>query len=471
MTDLDAITLRNDARQGEFMLNAVFKFTGRFVSYPSEAAHIAHVLWCVHTHLMDCWESTPRLAFLSPEPGSGKTRALEITELLVPNAVQTVNVSPAYLFRRVSKEGGATILYDEIDTIFGPKAKENEDIRGFLNAGHRRGASFGRCVITGKTIETVDTPAYAAVALAGLGWLPDTILSRSIVVRMRRRRNDEQVEQYRARLHQGEGRNKFDAIAVWARGNAERLSGSWPKLPPEIQDRDADVWEPLIPIADAAGGDWPSRARAAAVELVRAGKERDASVGVRLLADLRTIFGQSETLCTKEIIRHLIELDESPWGDMKGRQLDDRGLAQRLKHYGIKSKNLKVDGSVVKGYSRLDLHDAWERYLPALPDKSATSATSATEANISGSAVAQVAQLAGNGGEVSRHQCQYCGKYGETLECHYGRTAVRLHRQCQDAWRADYDARNGVGLDIPPFLDRRSELSSTPLDANSRQRT
>jgi hypothetical protein len=84
MTDLDAITLSNDARQGEFMLNAVFKFTGRFVSYPSEAAHIAVVLWCVHTHLMDCWESTPRLAFLSPEPGSGKTRALEITELLVP---------------------------------------------------------------------------------------------------------------------------------------------------------------------------------------------------------------------------------------------------------------------------------------------------------------------------------------------------------------------------------------------------
>jgi len=449
MTDLDAITLSNDARQGEFLLNAVFKFSGRFVSYPSEAAHIAHVLWCVHTHLMDCWESTPRLAFLSPEPGSGKTRALEITELLVPNAVQTVNVSPAYLFRRVSNEGGATILYDEIDTIFGPKAKESEDIRGFLNAGHRRGASFGRCVITGKNIETVDTPAYAAVALAGLGWLPDTILSRSIVVRMRRRRQDEHVEQYRARLHEGEGRKTFDAIAVWARGNAERLSGSWPELPPEIQDRDADVWEPLIAIADAAGGDWPKRARAAAVELVRAGKERDASIGVRLLADLRTIFGVSEALSTKEILRRLIELDESPWGDIKGRQLDDRGLAQRLRHYGIKSKNLKLDGSVVKGYSSLDLHDAWERYLPALADKSAKSATSAIQANVSGSAVAQVAQLAGNEGGVSRDQCEYCGKYGQTQECHYGRTVVRLHRQCQSAWRVDYEIRSRDGLDNP----------------------
>src|SRR5262249_15948725 len=156
-------------------------------------------------------------------------------------------------------------------------------------------------------------------------------------------------------------------------------SGSWPELPPEIQDRDADVWEPLIAIADAAGGDWPNRARAAAVELVRAGKERDASIGVRLLADLKTVFGQSEALSTKEIPSRLIEVDESPWGDIKGRQLDDRGLAQRLRHYSIKSKNLKLDGSVVKGYSRLDLHDAWERYLPTLADKSATSATSAIQ--------------------------------------------------------------------------------------------
>ena len=227
------------------------------------------------------------------------------------------------------------LSYDEIDTIFGQKAKENEDIRGFLNAGHRRGASFGRCVITGKTIETVDSPAYSAVALAGLGWLPDTILSRSIVVRMRRRRNDEHVEQYRARLHKGEGRKTFDAIAVWARGNAERLSGSWPELPLEIQDRDADVWEPLIAIADAAGRDWPTRARAAAVELVRAGKERDASIDVRLLADLRTVFGQSEGLCTKEILRRLIELDEPPWGDLKrsaNRRSRLGAAAQALRH-------------------------------------------------------------------------------------------------------------------------------------------
>lgn len=136
---------------------------------------------------MDKWETTPRIAFLSAEPASGKSRALEITETLVPHPVTAVNVSPAYLFRKIGNDEGATILFDEIDTVFGPKAKENEEIRGLLNAGYRRGAVAGRCVVRGRTIETEEIPAYSAVALAGLGWLPDTILSRSVIVRMRRR--------------------------------------------------------------------------------------------------------------------------------------------------------------------------------------------------------------------------------------------------------------------------------------------
>jgi hypothetical protein len=176
--ELDGLVIEIDAHQGKRMLAEVHKFLGRFVSYPSDHAHTAHALWCAHTHLMDKWESTPRLALLSAEPASGKTRALEITELLVPNPVTAVNVSPSYLFRKVGCGDGATILYDEIDTVFGPKAKENEEIRGLLNAGHRRGAVAGRCVVRGKNIETEEIPAYSAVALAGLGWLPDTILSR-----------------------------------------------------------------------------------------------------------------------------------------------------------------------------------------------------------------------------------------------------------------------------------------------------
>ena len=251
---------------GAELLAEVLAFTKRFVSYPSDAAAVAHVLWIAHAHMMDEWETTPRLALLSPEPASGKTRGLEITALLVPRPVEAVNVTPSYLFRKVADEAGRpTILYDEIDTVFGPKAKENEEIRGLLNAGHRIGAVAGRCVVHGKTVTTEEIPAYCAVAMAGLGSLPDTILSRSIILRMRPRRGDEHVEPYRQRLHAPEGHVLRDKIEDWA----GTVNITWPDMSKGIEDRDADVWEPLLAVADAAGGAWSDRARVAAVALLR----------------------------------------------------------------------------------------------------------------------------------------------------------------------------------------------------------
>ncbi|MDO8876785.1 MAG: DUF3631 domain-containing protein [Pseudolabrys sp.] len=363
------------AQKGQRMIEEVYNFLGRFVSYPSDYAKTAHALWIIHAHLMEKWDSTPRLAFLSAEPASGKTRALEITELLVPNAVCAVNVSPAYLFRKVGCGEGATILFDEIDTVFGPKARENEELRGLLNAGHRRGAVTGRCVVRGKEIFTEEIPAYAAVALAGLGWLPDTILSRSVIIRMRRRCIDETVEQFRRRIHASQGHELRDQIEAWA--NVTEVS--WPEMPGEIQDRDADVWEPLIAVADAIGGDWPARARRAGVALVAASKNLEPSLGIQLLADLREVFSGSDEMSSKAILYALNSLEESPWGTLRGKPMDERGLANHLKEYGVKSRSIRIGGSTPKGYRRDDLYEVWNRYLPAIPDKSATFATSATE--------------------------------------------------------------------------------------------
>lgn len=366
----EAVKVAVDAARSPLadLLAETHRFLGGFVAYPSPEAHTAHVLWIAHAHVMDAWESTPRIAFLSPEPGSGKTRALELTELLVPRPVEAVNVTPAYLFRKVADEAGRpTILFDEIDTVFGPKAKDNEEIRGLLNAGHRRGAVAGRCVVKGKIVETEEIPAYCALALAGLGGLPDTILSRSIVVRMRRRAPGETVEPYRRRVHGAAGEALRDQLAAWAQHAEPVLTRAWPEMPAGITDRDADVWEPLLAIADAAGGDWPERARVAAVALVALSKAGTPSLGVRLLADLRTIFDatQLDQLSTEQILEKLHAIIESPWGDLRGKPLDPRGLARRLKDYDVKPTTIRLAMSTPKGYRRCDLHDAWSRYLPA----------------------------------------------------------------------------------------------------------
>src|SRR5262245_28367983 len=202
------------------LLNDVHAFLGRFVIYPSKEAHDAHVLWIAHTHVMDAWESTPRIAFLSPEPASGKTRAIEVSELLVPNPVEAINVTPAYIFRKVGDQenGLPTILHDEIDALFGPKAKEHEDIRALYNAGHRRGAVVGRCVVHGKKVALEEISAFSALALAGLGWLPDTLLSRSVIIRMRRRASYEKITPFRRRVYTKEGNGLRAQLAAWAAG-------------------------------------------------------------------------------------------------------------------------------------------------------------------------------------------------------------------------------------------------------------
>ena len=376
-------------------LDDVLTYLKRFVAYPSAHAAVAHALWVVHTHLMDAWESTPRIAFLSPEPGSGKSRALEACELLVPRPVNAVNVSVAYLFRKVGDEAGRpTILYDEVDTVFTAKG-ENEDIRGLLNAGHRKHSVVGRCVVYGKRIETEETPAYCAVALAGLGDMPDTILTRSVVIRMRRRAPTERIEPYRRRDVEAQADDLRGRIEAWAAQVFDSMVMARPAFPVGVEDRNADVWEALLAVADAAGGSWPEQARSAAAALVAQSRQSTPSLGLRLLADLHTVFGNSDRLGTDAILKALHAMDEAPWPDLRGKPLDARGLASRLKPYSVTSKNLRGDGVVLKGYDRADLMDPWARYLPQSPQEAATPATPAT----GGADVAHVADVADSGHE------------------------------------------------------------------------
>lgn len=375
---------------GAELLDDVRDFLARFVIHPDAHALNAHTLWIGHSWLMDAWESTPRIAFLSPEPGSGKSRALEVTEPLVPRPVHAVNTTPAYLFRKVSDPDGApTILYDEIDTVFGPKAKDNEDIRGMLNAGHRKGAIAGRCVVRGKIVETEDLPAYCAVMLAGLDDLPDTIMSRSVVVRMRRRAPNETVEPWRPRINGPDAAKLHVRLVEWSTAVRGTATDTWPEMPNGVEDRAADVWEALLAVADLAGGHWPMTARVTAVTLVTASKGRAPSIGVMLLRDLRTVFTTqaAERLSTESILTELKGMEEAPWGVIRrGEPLDARGLAQRLKKYDICPELQRVDGEVSRGYTRAQLEDAWARYLDndvgTPPQEPVTAVTAATSGRL-----------------------------------------------------------------------------------------
>jgi Protein of unknown function (DUF3631) len=351
------------------VLTSIYKFLGRFVAYPSDHAQRAHTLWIAHTHAMELWYSTPRIAFLSPEPSSGKTRALEVSEVLVPRPVEAINATPAYLFRKVSDPDGLpTILFDEIDTLFGAKAREHEEVRAILNAGHRRGATAGRCVVKGKQIETEELPAFCAVALAGLGHLPDTILSRSVVIAMRRRAPTEHVEPWRRREVLQEGDSLRGRLAEFASAMCA-THVEWPTMPANVTDRDADVWEALLVCADAAGGEWSEKAREAACALVADAKRNPVSLGLRLLTDIRLIFKDrdyAEGMRTVDLIPALLALEDAPWSSLRRGPLEASYLAKLLRPYQIQPEQIRFGDGQARGYKHAPLNDAWARYLPPL---------------------------------------------------------------------------------------------------------
>jgi hypothetical protein len=349
---------------GEQILNEVHAAFGKYVVFPSAEAHDANVLWCAATHAQTAWEHAPRLAVLSPEKRCGKSRLMDVAEALCYQPLVTVNASTAAVVRSITEEDQPTLMVDEADTIFGTKkaAENNEDIRGILNAGHQRNRPYMRWDMTTRQREMC--PTFAFAMLASIGDLPDTIMDRAIVTRMRRRGPGEKVAPFRSRRDQPPLHDLRDRLHQWVRGNLKVLQDAEPSMP--VEDRAADTWEPLFAIADLAGGEWPERVRKACLALTGEDPD-DGRIGTQLLADLKEIWDDSEDrFFTTEVLDRLHGIEEAAWSEW-GRErkpINAAGLAGLLKQYRIKSKNVRIGDEQKKGYYRVDLVDTWLRYVP-----------------------------------------------------------------------------------------------------------
>ena len=409
-----------DESHGAGLLDEVHTFLRGYVAFPSTHAAVAVTLWAAHTHLAAAFESTPRLALLSPEKQCGKSRVLELLELLSAGAETLSDASPAYLYRRIGA-GKVTILLDEADAIWkrGKTDETAEALRSIVNAGHRRSATVGRVEMNGTTAKLIRFRVYAPAAIAGIGTLPDTILDRAVVIRMRRRAPDERIRDYRERTTRPEGDALRELLIKWAADVADWVGDPWPDMPGGVADRAADVWEPLLMIADLAGGDWPQRAREACAAFVDGARDDTETTGTRLLADLRQVFGDADVMSTETILGKLHALEESPWGDWYGKPLNARGLAKLLKPYQVKATQVRIGENTPRGYRRSDLHEAWRSYLPGGSETSATSATSLA------SHVLDVADVA-----LPRQACAVCG---EPLDPVLAASGDTTHPMCDPA--------------------------------------
>jgi hypothetical protein len=355
------------------LLDQVAAFVGRFSVFPDQHCAPTLALWYAHTHAIQHFYTTPRLILDSAEPGSGKTRVLEVGQYLAAEPEMTISITTAAIFRMLAV-GPVTLLFDEIDAVFSAKGGgNNEDLRALLNAGYKRSATVARCVGDASRMKVERFPVFAPVALAGIaGAMPSTIITRAITIHMRRRAPHEHAEPFRERKVEAEAQPLREQLAEWLdRVGADYLAGAEPAVPDGITDRAAEVWEPLLAIADVAGGHWPATARAAAVHFVATAAGSGSSIGTRLLADVRALFRGNgvDRMATADILAALLDAEEAAWGDLDGRPLDARRLAKELSRYGARPGPVRIGGAPTKGYQvggATGLADAWARYLPPI---------------------------------------------------------------------------------------------------------
>ena len=268
------------------------------------------------------WQHATRLIITSPRKRCGKSRLLDVVAGLAYSALLCVNATTAAIFRSIGNDELGqipTLMFDEADALWGTKraAENNEDLRALLNAGFQRDRPAWRCVGPLQIPTAFNTFGYGgarryrpATGHHHRPWAryrPEASWLRRDVAPFRMRRDGPTLDKLRKRIN------------AWARDleRIKALTDAVPAMPSGIDDRAADAWEPMLAIADAAGGDWPKLARAACRVLSESADDADEDLGTTLLQDIRQIFADAHEsfLPSKVLVRELREIEESLWGD------------------------------------------------------------------------------------------------------------------------------------------------------------
>jgi hypothetical protein len=367
-----------EGHTGAEIVNTLESMYRKYVALDA-GLHFVLALWTLATHVFDCFDAYPYLAITSPTKRCGKTRLAEIIELFCCNGQRIVGATPAAIFRTIQMyelDGGTvTLILDEAE-VLGTKSDRSEALREILNAGYRRGQSVQRCERTSEGAWEVQRfSVYSPKVIVLIGNLNDTLADRCIPIAMRRRKPGENVERflYSQALRQAKRYRK--ELENWAKTNRLKVKRCHRQDLEFLEDREAELWLPLFSVCRVVAPERLEQLKITALKISHGKQsEEPAEFGVLLLKDIREIFDRdrADRLSSTGLLGTLAGNEESPWSTWgNGRGLDARGLARLLRPFKIGSHNLRLDdGSILKGYARMDFEEVWATYLPG--DSAAT---------------------------------------------------------------------------------------------------
>lgn len=320
----------------------------------------ATTLWIFGSFLMDTWRLWPRLLVTSPTKACGKSTLLEVIDAMAHRGLITSNASAAVIFRAI-EAWGPTLLLDEADTWL----RQNEEAAGILNSGHtRRTARVLRVQEVDGEHVPVAFSTWCPMVIAGIGAQRDTLMSRSIIISLRRKLPSETTAKPPVELHAQLLRIRRQ-IARWTADNAVRLGAMEIEPPACGDDRLQDNFTPLTRIAAALGGPWPDRIATAYIASAQAEDEDSEPAGIMMLRDLAELFASrgADRMSSSEIVGDLIVMEERPWSEWRhGKPLTAQTVAKLMKPFSVKTRALKLRGSMARVYLRADVEAAAARY-------------------------------------------------------------------------------------------------------------
>jgi len=343
---------------GAKLLDAMRTLVLRYAVLPTHA-DVVLALWALHTYGLGAFTHSPRLCATAPEKGCGKTLILDLMDVLALKPICSVSITSAALFRTVEMYQ-PTLLIDEAENL---RSESGEDAMHVLNSGFQRSkANILRCV--GNDLRPMQFSTWCPVAIALIGKLPPTLHDRSILIAMRRKTRIERVELFQSDRVIQDADPLRRAAARWAADYIEALRQAHPVMPDALLNRSADIWRPLLAIADLAGGDWPDLARKAAISM--SGDRDEEGERIRLLADIRSIFTsrEAQSLFSEDLVSDLAEMEDRKWAEWKnGKPMTKNQLARNLDPFGIKPESVWIGKDSKKGYQLSSFADAFARYL------------------------------------------------------------------------------------------------------------
>jgi hypothetical protein len=361
-----------DEIDGAELLDEILKADRRYVILP-KGGDITLPLWILFAWTHDAFQVSPLLDFRSPTKRCGKTTGLKFIKRLVPRPIIATNISTPSLFRAI-EAFNPTLLIDEVDTFL----NRDQETNGILNGGHERDGAFVlRC--EGDKHETRTFSVWCPKVLSGIGRRKDTLDDRSISIPMKRKGPGQKVEKLLIKGG-GEFLTLRQKLARWSEDHLEDLKSSNPEIPESLNDRAQDNWFPLLAIADLCGGEWPKRAREAALILSGEDNQDEDTWGIQLLSDARDYFRGQDTdrVSSEGFVNHLLTLEDRDWSEMgrSGKEITKRGVSRILKPFDVKPKTIRLNSeTTAKGYTKEMLEDSFFHYLPDTPIPNVTSGT------------------------------------------------------------------------------------------------